>query len=336
MENNTNLNPNYDGSYHSEEMREVDGKLVDRYGQKIKRRFGLRLIISVLLMPCGIFTALTTLAAGIIGCIYSCKADKAYRERRLWEFRDKKKVANIVLGIGIGIAIVVLAWNTAIAPTYREGNVFDGYARILEKGLEKIYGYDINMDTFWSDLKNGDATPGGKKHKLDFSKAAQITVNGKTISLPCKYEDLVAAGFHIYNEDFDKNFDPAEDFYFCGLHTEAIPYLGAVAFAPTEKNETKIRDGEVFYLCFYDESEECREAVASYGLVGGLRFGLTRDEVMKLLGEPDYSTSQGSEWGLEKYYEWHYQDDLDRLIYVCVWFYDDEMYGIGIGNESRK
>ena len=317
------------------EINEVDGKLVDRYGQKIRSRFGLRLIISILLMPCGIFTGLTTLVTGIIGCIFSCKADKAYRERRLWDFKAHRKVANIVLGIGVGIGLVVLAWNTAIAPTYREGNVFDGYYRILEKGLERVYGYDINMDTFWSDLKSGDATPGGKKHKLDLSKAAQITVNGKVISLPCKYEDLVAVGFHIYNEDFDKNFDPAEDYYFCGLYTEAIPNLGGVAFAPTEKNETKVRDGEVFYLCFYDESQECRDAVASYGLVGDLRFGLTIDEVMRLLGEPDYSESQGSEWGLQKVYEWYYDDEPGRLIYVVVWFYDDVMYGIAIGNEAK-
>ena len=328
MDNNENLTPNND-------IREVDGKLVDRYGQRIKRRFGLRLIVSILLMPCGIFTALTTLATGIIGCIFSCKADKAYRERRLWDFRAKKKVANLVLGIGVGIGIVVLAWNTAIAPTYREGNVFDGYYSILEKGLEKIYGYDINMDTFWSDLRNGDATPGGKKHKIDMSVAAQITVNGKVISLPCKYEDLVAAGFHLYNEDFDKNFDPAEAYAYCGLHTEAIFELGAVAFVPTEKNETKVRDGEAIYLCFYNESEACQEAVASYGLVGGLRFGLTINEVMNLLGEPDYSETQGSEWGLQKVYEWYYDDEPGRLIYVAVWFYDDVMYGIGIGNEPR-
>ena len=73
---------------------------LDKNGNPVKNRFGLKLTASILEI---IGFNLITFICGIIGCVYTTKANAAYQEERWDDFLSAKKTSAVSLWIGFGV-----------------------------------------------------------------------------------------------------------------------------------------------------------------------------------------------------------------------------------------
>jgi hypothetical protein len=85
----------------------VNGGPVDDNGKPLKNNFAMKLTFSILeIISCN----LISLVMGILGCVFTTKANNAYKEGRWEDFKSAKKTSTIVLWVGlVGVIISVIA-----------------------------------------------------------------------------------------------------------------------------------------------------------------------------------------------------------------------------------
>ena len=132
----------------------------DPNGKPIPNRFGMKLTFSIFeMLSCNIFT----MVCGIIGCIFTVKANTAYRERQWEDFKNHAKASAIALWIGFGLFILTLAAYLAIS-----------FAGMGESEDESVY------------VGNGEA---------------YVYVDGTYIDIPTSYDEMMRLGFYLSRED---------------------------------------------------------------------------------------------------------------------------------------
>ena len=134
----------------------LGGVPVDGKGQPLKNRFGMKLTFSILeIISCN----LISLIMGILGCVFTSKANTAYKEGRWEDFRSAAKTATIVLWVGLGgiILSVIMSVVTLVAVFQELEPYQDEISTIIENDGNIDYDdlYDKMMqETEISDLMN--------------------------------------------------------------------------------------------------------------------------------------------------------------------------------------
>ena len=324
----------------------LGGVPVDGKGQPLKNRFGMKLTFSILeIISCN----LISLIMGILGCVFTSKANTAYKEGRWEDFKSAAKTATIVLWVGLGgiILSVIMSVVTLVAVFQELEPYQDEISTIIENDGNIDYDdlYDQMMqDPEFSDLMNeieenyndgsyGDSYSNeGNADSFDVSGSASMgewytfSINGQIYSVPNYPETFVQSGLtwedcyytdKIATDDYELYYwdDPVTD-----------EHIGLVWIANVGEEPCSPADGIAFEVNIENSSV--------YGgykpdLVfgDGLTFDSSLEEIIAYFGEPDdeyhYSDSSSSS---DTYY-WYMDDDYCG---IEVDFYDGQFYELYI------
>ena len=342
--NSNSYNSNSTNYYSSGRYTNLGGVVLDENGKPLKNSFGIKLTLSIMEMLCCCASCFT-LVTGIISCIFTCQANTCYKEGRYDEYKSKSNVSTILLVVGAIFAGISIIYNAISLPTSMD-SFWEEFKIEFEKELENELGYDIDLEEFWNDMMSGDDifyengyfTEGDYEDFYNenavhenFEDFNQIIVNGVTVSLPCTYADLEAAGFFMNPSDLNTEIESDSSWFF-QIHGNGKAYIADVEIQNTTDKNITAKEGLVVYMDFYYEGEEEKEIYEGYEFVNGLDLFATIDETLALLGEPNSGYFEESEYGYRQYYCWEYEYADGYYSYISVTFYDGVLYDIGINN----
>ena len=184
---------------------------LDKKGQPLKNRFGMKLTFSILEMISG---NLISLICGIIACVFTCKANTAYKEGKWEEFKSNAKISNIFLWIGLGVCLVVYVIvfaliavaGLSVLPFIGSGSSGSSVASgSYDYYDEQDYNYYDDDDTDeeetdddadeWDEEDTEDADTGYASAGVTAGSGytdPTVTINGATVTFPLSYADFVA------------------------------------------------------------------------------------------------------------------------------------------------
>lgn len=148
---------------------------------------------------------------GIIGCVFTSKANSAYKSGDVQEYKRNSKSATICLWIGFAIALVWLVFSIIFSVFYSndiEDAFMEGYNQAA--GVSDDYDTDdfsdeeYDTDDFLTD-DSEDTEDAKTAAPLDVTAgdafdSGDITVNGILVQLPMSYSEFKALGFSIDSE----------------------------------------------------------------------------------------------------------------------------------------
>ncbi len=124
--------PNQQFGYNSNMGYGMGAAPVDANGKPLKNNFGMKMTFAVLeiLTCCG--CNILTMIMGIIGCVFTTKANNSYKEGRWDEFKSQAKSATISLWVGFGLFVIgtiisIVLWTAGgLGDAFMEG-FYEGY-----------------------------------------------------------------------------------------------------------------------------------------------------------------------------------------------------------------
>ncbi len=280
---------------------------LDKNGNPVKNRFGLKLTASILEI---IGLNLVTFVCGIIGCVYTAKANAAYHEERWDDFLSAKKTSAVSLWIGFGIwlfnFLIVIIFGAIIFSSLMRypDYLHDGTNTNFESYLENAeIQYENEADGMMEEEK-----PAREFVEGDGYTTPEITIDGVLITLPISYTDLAEAGFKVSDEEYviNKNeYEYRELLNKDGYHIGYL-YIMNVTDAPIA-----CKDGIVFSVTLY--FDDWQDAVADFELYNGVTKNTTPNELVEAFGSADYEyASEDTDYDYQSF-EWymHHPDHYD-------------------------
>ena len=174
---------------------------VDSNGRPIPNNFGMKLTFSILV------TIFLSKIFGILSIVFTCLQNKAYKEGRWDDFKNKRKLSNVFLWIGLILGIIMFVVSIVFAGAiFKEVyNAFGDYE--YSDDYDYDYDYDDSDDSdddfdyddaadsdLESDYVYGNST-------FDFDAVEDMTINGAAVSVPMSVTDFIeATGFDTYTE----------------------------------------------------------------------------------------------------------------------------------------
>jgi len=344
--NNYNANSYYGGNYNDGRYTNINGIVIDSNGKPLKNHFGIQLTCSIIEMVCCCCFNCITFILGIIACVFTCLANGSYKNGRFDSFKSQSRTATILLIIGAALAVITAISNMISSHSF--WNEFeDAFNEEFEVALEEELGVDIDMDTFWQDYFSGDfdaileqeeeleenyhSNYNENAEHENFEDFNEIIVDGVSISLPCTYANLQAAGFYIDQSDLNEELASYEEGYY-ELHTKEKTYIADVQLVNLTEESCKVAEATVIYLDFYYESVEEKDIFDGYEFVNGLTMFASADETLSILGEPNSIYMEEMEYADVETYIWEYEYVDGYYSFVGVTFYDGVLYDIEINN----
>lgn len=301
----------------------MGGAPLDKNGQPMKNRFGMKLTFSILEILC---CSIITLIGGICGCVFTVKANSAYKEGRWEDFKSHAKKATIFLWVGFAgvilslvLGIVVVAISIVDVTTSGSGNDDYSYSYEYEYDDDDDYDYDYNyateteteepetevVDTQVEETESTetpvvatDIVPG------EGFTTPSLTVDGVDITLPMSYADLKAAGFYIDSED-EEYIINKEEYEWKHLYNPNGEDIGYVYIVNLADSAIEASEGLVFGLDFY--YDDYRDAAANVVLYNGVTQNTTSEDLITAFGTPDYEyISDTSDYSV---YQWYNHND---------------------------
>ena len=174
---------------------------VDNNGRPIPNNFGMKLTFSILI------TIFLSKIFGILSIVFSCLQNKAYKEGRWDDFKNKRKLSNVFLWIGLILGIIMFVVSIVFAGAiFKEAyNAFSDYEYSDDYDYDYDYDYDDNDDSD-DDFDYDDASDTDSESDyvygnstFDFDAVEDMTINGAAVSVPMAVTDFVAAtGYDTY------------------------------------------------------------------------------------------------------------------------------------------
>ena len=296
---------------------------VDNNGRPIPNNFGMKLTFSILI------TIFLSKIFGILSIVFTCLQNKAYKEGRWDDFKNKRKLSNVFLWIGLILGIIMFVVSIVFA-----GAIFkEVYNAVSDYDYSDDYDYDYDYDYDDSDDSDydfdyDDASDTDSESDyvygsstFDFDAVEDMTINGAAVSVPMAVTDFIAA------TGYDTYIDIDLDSYDLSGHNG-----GQFAYIDDE-NGCSLID-------IYNGSDD--EAKAIDGTIGGIKLdfedtsapiqfeyrGITNDssidDVLDVFGEAD--TRYNGEYSTEiTYYTTNGWIEFD-------WDTDGEMISIWLEN----
>lgn len=170
---------------------------VDNNGRPIPNNFGMKLTFSILL------TIFLSKIFGILSIVFTCLQNKAYKEGRWDDFKNKRKLSNVFLWIGLILGIIMFVVSIVFA-----GAIFkEVYNAVSDYDYSDDYDYDYDdSDDSDYDFDYDDASDTDSESDyvygsstFDFDSVEDMTINGAAVSVPMAVTDFIAAtGYDTY------------------------------------------------------------------------------------------------------------------------------------------
>lgn len=163
----------------------------------------------------------------------------------------------------------------------------------------------------------GDGVPEAADQAAELGEnwnSMTISMGGKVITLPCTYEQLIAAGLELEDgeltEDDVINAEDSKDLNFI---KPGRTYAGVTAgvYNPLDQ-PIQLSDALVCEIAIMEYEESDMEII----FPGNIKIGMSRDEAVAVYGEPDYAAQASYGW---------YQDFDEYEICVLLTFDEETM-----------
>lgn len=328
---------------------------LDKKGQPLKNRFGMKLTFSILEMISG---NLISLICGIIACVFTCKANTSYKEGKWEEFKSNAKISNIFLWIGLGVClafyviviILIAAVGLSVLPFVGSGNsgssVGSGSYDYYD---EQDYNYyddddadeeetDEDADD-WEEEDTEDADTGYASAGVTAGSGytdPTVTINGATVTFPLSYADFVAETGLTMDADETGDIVSADGYDNYDI-TNAYDSEGndvcSIWLYNMSGSDLAMEDCYVAGIIVYNDGySETPDLV----MQNGITFASTQDEVRTALGEPSNTYSDTySDGSLYESWNWDYADpDSDYFDEVQIEFVDGVITKIEVDNAT--
>lgn len=328
---------------------------LDKKGQPLKNRFGMKLTFSILEMISG---NLISLICGIIACVFTCKANTAYKEGKWEEFKSNAKISNICLWIGLGVClafyviviILIAAVGLSVLPFVGSGNsgssVGSGsYDYYDEQDYNYYYDDDADEEETedyaddWEEEDTEDADTGYASAGVTAGSGytdPTVTINGATVTFPLSYADFVAETGLTMDADETGDIVSADGYDNYDI-TNAYDSEGndvcSIWLYNMSGSDLAMEDCYVAGIIVYNDGySETPDLV----MQNGITFASTQDEVRTALGVPsDTYSDTYSDGSLYETWNWDYADpDSDYFDEVEIEFVDGVITKIEVDNAT--
>lgn len=328
---------------------------LDKKGQPLKNRFGMKLTFSILEMISG---NLISLICGIIACVFTCKANTSYKEGKWEEFKSNAKISNIFLWIGLGVClafyviviILIAAVGLSVLPFVGSGNsgssVGSGSYDYYD---EQDYNYyddddadeeetDEDADE-WDEEDTEDADTGYASAGVTAGSGytdPTVTINGATVTFPLSYADFVAETGLTMDADETGDIVSADGYDNYDI-TNAYDSEGndvcSIWLYNMSGSDLAMEDCYVAGIIAYNDGYSTAPDLV---MQNGITFASTQDEVRTALGEPSNTSSDTySDGSLYESWNWDYADpDSDYFDEVQIEFVDGVITKIEVDNAT--
>ena len=328
---------------------------LDKKGQPLKNRFGMKLTFSILEMISG---NLISLICGIIACVFTCKANTSYKEGKWEEFKSNAKISNIFLWIGLGVClafyviviILIAAVGLSVLPFVGSGNsgssVGSGSYDYYD---EQDYNYyddddadeeetDEDADE-WEEEDTEDADTGYASAGVTAGSGytdPTVTINGATVTFPLSYADFVAETGLTMDADETGDIVSADGYDNYDI-TNAYDSEGndvcSIWLYNMSGSDLAMEDCYVAGIIAYNDGYSTAPDLV---MQNGITFASTQDEVRTALGEPSNTYSDTySDGSLYESWNWDYADpDSDYFDEVEIEFVDGVITKIEVDNAT--
>lgn len=328
---------------------------LDKKGQPLKNRFGMKLTFSILEMISG---NLISLICGIIACVFTCKANTSYKEGKWEEFKSNAKISNIFLWIGLGVClafyviviILIAAVGLSVLPFVGSGNsgssVGSGSYDYYD---EQDYNYyddddadeeetDEDADE-WDEEDTEDADTGYASAGVTAGSGytdPTVTINGATVTFPLSYADFVAETGLTMDADETGDIVSADGYDNYDI-TNAYDSEGndvcSIWLYNMSGSDLAMEDCYVAGIIAYNDGYSTAPDLV---MQNGITFASTQDEVRTALGEPSNTYSDTySDGSLYESWNWDYADpDSDYFDEVEIEFVDGVITKIEVDNAT--
>mgnify|MGYP004625960647 CR=1 FL=1 len=328
---------------------------LDKKGQPLKNRFGMKLTFSILEMISG---NLISLICGIIACVFTCKANTSYKEGKWEEFKSNARISNIFLWIGLGVClafyviviILIAAVGLSVLPFVGSGNsgssVGSGSYDYYD---EQDYNYyddddadeeetDEDADE-WEEEDTEDADTGYASAGVTAGSGytdPTVTINGATVTFPLSYADFVAETGLTMDADETGDIVSADGYDNYDI-TNAYDSEGndvcSIWLYNMSGSDLAMEDCYVAGIIAYNDGYSTAPDLV---MQNGITFASTQDEVRTALGEPSNTYSDTySDGSLYESWNWDYADpDSDYFDEVEIEFVDGVITKIEVDNAT--
>ena len=321
---------------------------VNANGTPMKNHFGLKMTFSIIeILTCCVCNPVS-LILGIIGCVFTTKANNAYKESRWDEFKSAAKASSICLWIGGVIAAIYLlicgvywvAYGDELTDAFWEGYYsVDSSDNTYNSKDDDDFSTDTNIlgdnkeDDDQKDTGNTESTESTENTESTEQQTTtdtvitpgegftdpSIVINGVYVQLPLDYSDLKALGLYIEsaNEDYVAN---SNEYYYPDLYDASGKCIGAVYIGNKTDEAIPLKDGFVFGFDFNETDLESGDLAFSFS--NGVTNASTKEDFKLGFGEPDYSyESEDSDY---QSYQWYnhnaeYYDSSENSISITFW-----------------
>lgn len=328
---------------------------LDKKGQPLKNRFGMKLTFSILEMISG---NLISLICGIIACVFTCKANTSYKEGKWEEFKSNAKISNIFLWIGLGVClafyviviILIAAVGLSVLPFVGSGNSSSSVGSgSYDYYDEQDYNYyddddadeeetDEDADE-WDEEDTEDADTGYASAGVTAGSGytdPTVTINGATVTFPLSYADFVAETGLTMDADETGDIVSADGYDNYDI-TNAYDSEGndvcSIWLYNMSGSDLAMEDCYVAGIIVYNDGYSTAPDLV---MQNGITFASTQDEVRTALGVPsDTYSDTYSDGSLYETWNWDYADpDSDYFDEVEIEFVDGVITKIEVDNAT--
>lgn len=220
-----NTNGQYDanGQYYANGQYNMNGQYngynngqgpVDANGKPIPNNFGMKLTFSILV------TIFLSRIFGILSIVFTCQQNSAYKEGRWDDFKNKKKLSNVFLWIGlvVGVLLFILSivlFGVVVKETFDMVDYYEySYSYDDDEEEDDRHSSDRHNEDEEDDMAASDAeeedTPDYSdgftygESAFDFEQVEYITINGSEVGVPMSAQEFVdITGYTDYDVDIE-------------------------------------------------------------------------------------------------------------------------------------
>lgn len=306
---------------------------MDNNNEMPKNRFGLKLIFSILeILSCCLLNPIT-LILGIVSLILTCNANASYKSGKMDEFRNAAKKATVLLLIGLAFDVLIaIIWAVTIGNINKEIKN-RGYDNIREY-YEEMAGKESKSEKKEAEGSASNAPASAdpdstewleEDDDIDYTLADpdqlgeywKFTLDGNSFELPLDFSKLMDAGYTFDDEDPTTVMLEGKDcIYDSILDKKGEVLLGEIEVYNPSDEEKPESECVVVSFTLYDDTAYDGNYEQTLGLVGGLGFGSTMDEVRSALGDPSYTDDSNEDDEEIPCDEWILDDDFFNVLYI--------------------
>lgn len=285
----------------------MGGTPLNKNGQPVPNRFGMKLTFSILeIISCNLISFI----CGIIGCIFTCKANTAYKEGRWNDFLSHAKASAISLWIGlVGIVLRIIFIIVICVLSFSTFKTIMEDPSKIEYYLEKYTDGEYNQEDIdkWLDEYGNIDDNGYDEVYTEMGNYYEFDLQGNHIVLPISAAEFMQMGYTISLEDNTDDVIGADGYVSLQYMDSEGNYIGSVDILNPTDQDIQIEQGVIAGISISNQKALGGDFCPAFTFGNGYTFDTAEDTVVGDLGECAYEYHSEDADIDASYYEWRPQ-----------------------------